>query len=197
MNARSSLVHALLLSACVVAAGVGAPEAQIARAPASKQRPVPYRAYRDAGGRFTIEHPVRDWRVLPAMGAALLSVAEKDFEATLSIEYQRLEIPLEPSSLTTHFGQIEVEAIQSRSPGLKDFEHQIVDAPGGRGALIRYLKAGIRGPEQVVQFSLPSQLDLYRITGTYRASMAAKYDPIIAHMIESFAVLRSPDAVKP
>jgi hypothetical protein len=147
---------------------------------------VTFITYKDAANRFTLEYPEKDWRVMPTPGSSLVILAQKEFEATVVVDYKRLDVPLAPSDVTSAFVDFETEAVKERQHSAKDVKAEIVDAPSGRGALIKYSVAGLRGAEQVMQFSVPKGQDLYRIIGSMRDPLVAKYEPIIMHVIQSF-----------
>jgi hypothetical protein len=145
-----------------------------------------FTSFKDASGRFTLDFPAKDWRTMPTPGASLAILAHKDFEATLVVDYKRLDVPLDPADVSPTFAEIETEAIKERQSAAKDFKAEIVDTPAGRGALIRYSNAGQKGPDRVIQFSIPIRQDLYRLIGSIRQPLLAKHEPTIMHMIQSF-----------
>src|ERR1700674_5402328 len=81
---RSGLRVALTLTLCVVARDHRA-AGQLGKIFGRKQE-VTYQTYRDSSGRFSLEYPNKDWRVVPGGGsAALVILARADGEATVSV----------------------------------------------------------------------------------------------------------------
>jgi hypothetical protein len=158
-------------------------------------RGVNYRMFRDAASRFEFEYPTKDWRVLPSAGSSLAIVARNDGEATLTIDYLRLTAPLGPEEIGT-MAEVEIQDLKEKHPNAKDFKSEIIDIKAGRGAMIRYSGVGVKGPEQVMQYSVPVGQDLFRVIAIVPEQLVAKYEGIVAHMIGSFKVPASPAAAQ-
>ena len=148
-------------------------------------RSVNYRTYKDPAGRFELEYPAKDWRLLPSAGASLALFSRNDGAAAVSIDYLRLTATLAPSQIGT-MAEVEIQDLKERHPQAKDFTSEITDAKAGRGAVIRYVSVGSRGPERVIQYSLPVGQDLYRVIGIVAESALAKYEPVLIHILGSF-----------
>jgi hypothetical protein len=181
---RSGLRIALTLTLCAVARdhmGAG----QLGKIFGRKQE-VTYQTYRDSSGRFSLEYPNKDWRVVPGGGsAALVILAREDGEATVVVEASMLVEALAPSEIQA-MAEIEVDNLKARLPAAKDAKYELVDTRSGRGAMIPYANIGAQGPERVVQYSIPVEKSLFRLIRTARVAAAAKHDAVLAHMIESF-----------
>ena len=52
--------------------------------------------------------------------------------------------------------------------------------------MIPYANVGAQGSERVVQYSIPVEKNLFRLTRTARIAAATKHDAVLTHMIESF-----------
>jgi len=148
-------------------------------------RGVSYRVFKDPAGRFEIEYPTRDWRQAPISGSTLVNFARTDGQAALSVESFRLADTLAPSEILT-MAEIEIQDLKDRQSGARNFTSEILDTKAGRGALIRYSRAGAKGPDLVMQYSIPVGLDLYRVIAVVPEALAARHEPVVGHMILSF-----------
>ena len=191
---RSGLGIALTLSLCAVA-GDHVAAGQIGKIFGRKQE-VTYQTYRDSSGRFSLEYPNKDWRVVPGGGsAALVILAREDGEATVVVEASMLVEALAPSEIQA-MAEIEVDNLKARLPAAKDAKYELVDTKLGAGAMIPYTNVGAQGPERVVQYSIPVDKNLFRLIRTARVNTAAKHDAVLTHMIESFKSPAEPAAPK-
>jgi len=200
MNRRASIGRrpglriALALSLCAVA-GAHLAAGQIGKIFGRKQEVV-YQTYRDPSGRFSLEYPNKDWRVVPGGGsAALVILAREDGEATVGVESMNLVEALTPSEIQA-MAENEVDNLKARVPTAKDAKYELVDTRSGRGAMIPYANVGAQGAERVVQYSIPVDKNLFRVIRTARVAAAAKHDAVLAHMIESFKSPAEPAAPK-
>jgi hypothetical protein len=156
---------------------------------------VKYATYKDPVGRFEIEYPAKDWRVLPSAGSTLAGFSGKD-NAALFIEAPfKMADALTPAELEA-LPEIELAALKKQQPGVKEFTSDMVDSRSGRGVLIRYSRA-TGETEAVRQYSIPVGKDLYRLNGVVPSRLLAKNEPIIVHMIQSFQVGAGPAATQP
>jgi hypothetical protein len=146
---------------------------------------VKYKAYRDPGGRFELEYPAKDWKVLPAGGSAVAILSRNDTAATVVIDLSRLTEPLAPAEVATN-AQIELEGLKEQQPNAKNFTSEMVDSKAGRASVIRYSRVGSNGPERVMRFSVGVGLDLYRLDAVVQEAAANKYEAILVHMLMSF-----------
>jgi hypothetical protein len=191
---RAGLRIALALSLCAVARDHMA-AGQIGKIFGKKQEVI-YQTYRDPSGRFSLEYPNKDWRVVPGGGsAALVILAREDGEATVGVESMNLVEALTPSEIQA-MAENEVDNLKARVPTAKDAKYELVDTRSGRGAMIPYANVGAQGAERVVQYSIPVDKNLFRVIRTARVAAAAKHDAVLAHMIESFKSPAEPAAPK-
>ena len=152
-----------------------------------RRGPVEFQPLKDPNGRFVLEYPKKDWRVIPGGGSVLFTLAHKENEAAVVIEYERLDPPLAPEDITETFSNvIEVDEIKKRQPGASQFRPGIVTGPEGRQAQIDYLRTGLEGQERVRLISMPRGADLYRIICSAKVVHYAKYEAIFSHIVESF-----------
>jgi hypothetical protein len=185
---RTGLRIALTLSLCAVARDQVTAGGQIGKIFGRKQE-VTYQTYRDSSGRFSLEYPNKDWRIVPVGGsAALVILARADGEATVSVEAAALVEALAPSEIQA-MAENEVDKLKERVPSAKDAKYELVDTRSGPGAMIPYAKTGAQGPERAMQYSIPIDKSLFRLVRTARVAAAGKHDAVLTHMIESF---RSP-----
>lgn len=142
--------------------------------------------YRDRLNRFTFEFPKKDWLTVPGGGSSLVTVTQKNTEATVVIEYQRMTLPLELEDITDLFGQLEQDVVKGRDPSAADVAVKMIADQGRRLAIVDYRRTGVKGPEVVRQFSIPVGQDLYRIICSTSAAGMQKYSGTFAHIAASF-----------
>ncbi len=156
---------------------------------------VSYTTYRDPSNRFEIEQPSKDWGLVPPGGSALAIISRNDRSASIVIDLAHLTEPLSQSEITTN-AQIEIDTLKEQQPNAKDFGSQPFDCKGGHGALIKYSRNGAKGAERVLRYLFAVDRDLYRLDGVVQDAQAAKFEPILMHMIESFKAPAGPAASK-
>jgi hypothetical protein len=142
-----------------------------------------YDTYKDPAGRFEIEFPQKDWRLLPSGGSSLAVFSRKDGPA-LFIDSTRLADRLTPAEVD-QLSDLEVSRLKSQQPKGKDFKAEMLEGKAGRGILIRYSRQDAE-PESVVQYTIPVGQELFRLNGVVPEKMMQKNEPIIMHMIQSF-----------
>jgi hypothetical protein len=190
--ARRSGRLVLTLTLCAVA-GDQIAAGQLGRIFGRKQD-VTYQTFRDSSGRFSLEYPSKDWRVVPGGGSgALVVLAREDGEAMVVVEASKLTEAFAPSEIQA-MAEIEVDNLKARVPTAKDAKYELVETKLGPGAMIPYANVGAQGPERVVQYSIPVDKNLFRLIRTARVAAAAKHDTILTHMIESFKAPAEPAA---
>jgi len=152
---------------------------------------VTYTTFRDLAGRFELEYPTKDWGSFPPGGSAIAILSRSDKTATLVIDRLRLSEPLAPNEIATN-AKVEVESLKEQQPNAKDFASELLDCKAGQGSLIRYSRAGARGIERVMHYSVGVDRDLYRLDAVVADASLAKFEPILRHMIQSFKVPAGP-----
>jgi len=153
-----------------------------------------YQTFKDPAGRFEIQYPKKDWKVLPSSGANLAVFSHKD-GPTLYLEHLRLDDPLTPEEIGA-IAEVEVSRLKDQQPKVKDFKSDTVESKAGRGVLIRYARVQTE-PESVMQYSiLVGQQDLYRLNGIVSDKLLAKYESIVRYMIQSFVAHPNPSPAK-
>jgi hypothetical protein len=152
---------------------------------------VAYQTYKDPSGRFTIEYPAKDWKIVPASGSALALFTQKDGDASVLIDYTRLPVALEPAEIGELFKDLEVQFLRERQPDAKDVNAVLDNANGGARVVLKFSRTGVHGVEEVLQYSIPRGSDLYRVVGTTRADRAEKNREILFYVANSFAVAAS------
>jgi hypothetical protein len=175
---RRSLIAAFLVLTAVVPAGAqlgifrkNSQETQTLRAP---------------DGRFALEYPNRDWQMLPGGGSVVATLAQRNGEASVVVDYTKMNQALAPSDINDLFAELEGEDLATRQPEAKGATPSVVNVGGRRVVVIQYSRAGLRGKEQVVQYTVPAGQDLYRLICSAQAPLFAKYEPVFIRMIESF-----------
>jgi hypothetical protein len=151
-----------------------------------------YQIFKDPAGRFEVEYPNKDWKLLPAGGSsmAVFSCSCKD-GPTLYVDHLKLVDRLTQGEIDAMPG-IELNRIKDLEPTGKDFKSEMLESKAGRGVLIRFS----RPTETVVQYSIPAGQDLFRLTGVLPQKQLSKFEPIVRHMIESFKAPADPSAAK-
>jgi hypothetical protein len=148
---------------------------------------VEYQALTAPGGRFTLEYPKKDWRVLPGGGAVALTLGHSKNEAAVVIEYMRLDPPLSPNDITAVFvDEIELVELKQRQPGATNFRTGLMTGAEGKQGQIDFERPGMKGTEHVRQFSLPRGNDLYRIVCSAPMELFPKYEAVFSHIVETF-----------
>jgi hypothetical protein len=183
----------LLLAACCLTAGARL-DAQKKFGIFGESKPS-YTTYRDPAGRFEIDQPTKDWALVPPGGSAIAILARKDQTATLVIDLARLTEPLGQDEIATN-AKIEVDSLKEQRADAKDFAVDMLDCKAGHGALIKYSRVGTHGAEKVLRYVIGVDRDLFRLDGVVQDSLAAKYEPMLRHMIESFRAPAGPAATK-
>jgi len=155
---------------------------------------VKYDSYRDPGGRFVIDLPVKDWKPLSSVGSSVAIFSQKD-GPVVSIDRTRLGGRLTPAEVEA-LAEIELSRVKEQQPGGKDFKSEMLDGKSGRGVLIRYSRVSSQ-PEAVVLYSVPAGQDLYRLNGVVPTKMLQKNEAVVMHMIQSFKVVADSAPTKP
>jgi hypothetical protein len=154
-----------------------------------------YNTYRDAAGRFEIEQPAKDWALVPAGGSSIAIISRNDHTATLSVDLITLTEPLAADEITTN-AQIEIDALKEQQPNAKDFTSELFECKGGKGALIKYSRVGATGAQKAIRYLIGVDRNLFRLDGVVQFASAAKFEPILMHMIQSFKAPAGPAATK-
>jgi hypothetical protein len=150
-----------------------------------------YQAYRDPGGKFVIEYPVKDWKVNPAKGSIAVSFTEKDNEAAVVVDHTKLKLALAKEEIDDVVMKLEVDALKEKDPTVRDINASVAKGPAGPRILIRYTRNGNAGREQVEQQSIATGDDLYRVSCSSLVKDQARYQPILTYIASSFSLLRS------
>ena len=137
-------------------------------------------------GKFALEYPSKDWQMLPGVGSVVATLAQRNSEASVVINYARMNQVLAPSEINDLFAELESEDLVFRQPEAKGAKPSIVNVGGRRVVVIQYSRAGLKGKEQVVQYTVPVGQDVYQLICSAQAALFAKYEPMFTHAIESF-----------
>jgi hypothetical protein len=145
-----------------------------------------YQGFKDPNGRFELEYPAKDWKLLPSGGSSLAVFARND-GPTLFVDHVRLVEALTPAEVAS-MPAVELSTLKEQQPKGRDFKSDTLDSKAGRGVLIRYSRdsAAGTGAETVLQYSIPVGLELFRLNGVMPDKQVAKYEPVIMYMIQSF-----------
>ena len=150
-----------LVTALVVAGALAAAHQQQAPArgawygPDAKGR---YQAYQDAGGRFVLEYPQRDWMLLGGDGNVLLVATQKSGEAWIILERARMNTSLAPDEVTDLFADLEMETVKQGQPRADGFEKRVFATDNRRFVAVQYSRPSLdqREGETVRQVLVPA-----------------------------------------
>ena len=142
--------------------------------------------FRAPDGKFALEYPGKDWQIVPGGGSVVATLAQKNSEASVVIDYTKMNQALTPSEINDLFAELEGEDLTARQPEAKGAKPSIVNVGGRRVVVIQYSRAGLKGQEKVVQYTVPAGQDVYRLICSAQSAQFAKYEPVFVHMIESF-----------
>jgi hypothetical protein len=151
-----------------------------------------YQTFKDSAGRFEIDYPSKDWRLLPGAESSLAVFAHND-GPTLFVDHVRLVDSLTPDEIEA-LPDLEVDRLKRREPQAK-LTSVMLDSKTGNGVLITYSRVGT-GPESVTQYTIAVGQDLYRLNGIVPERLLSKFEPIVKHMIQSFKAPANPPNAK-
>ena len=180
----------LLVLACLVqfeyARAQEAPDAWYGRQPKPKDIDRP----RDFPGVGSFELPT-NWQLAPDHAGTVFSIVEKKAGgALITLEYLRLQAPLDPE-LIAGAGERELKFVQALELSGKQFTSQVKKGAFGPFIVIQYNRPGLSGGEDhVVQYSMPVGTAMYRLICVAPAAALDKYRPVFAHVAASFAPVR-------
>ncbi len=146
---------------------------------------VEYTTFKDPGQQFTLDYP-KDWQAIGGAGDVVVSLAHKKNEAAIVVERFKMNTPLAPQDVTDLFAQIETDVLKERQPKATDVASKVVDQSGQRLIVLDYARVGVAGAERVRQYSFPAGQALYRLTCSAPTAQFVKYEPVFAHVSETF-----------
>jgi len=189
---RRAVIAALLIMSTVH--GVPLSAGQIPSWLGGGDKDTKYKTYKDPAGRFELDYPTKDWRLLPSAGSNLAVLSGKD-GPSLFIELTKLTDSLTPAEVEA-MPDLELSRVKDQQPKATDFKSEMLDSKSGRGVLIRYSRVAVV-PEVVVQYSIPVLKDLYRLNAVIPARIIAKQEAVVMHMIQSFMAAAGPPTTQP
>ena len=144
-------------------------------------------------GAFSIELP-RNWQLAPGHTGTLFSVVERtdrfQVAGLVTLEYHRLEIPLDPSLMGTVTERL-LSEVRARELNGKQFTGTVKTGPLGPFVFIQYLRPGIAGrDDHVVQYSFPVGTTMYKLICIAPAASVEKYRQLFAHVAASFTPVK-------
>jgi len=187
---RHAFAAAVLALLCLLPAGLAAGQFKWL----TGDKNTKYDSFKDPGGRFQIEYPTKDWKLLPAGGSSLAVFARND-GPTLYIDHVRLRDKLTQGEIDA-LPDVEINRLKDQQPNGKAFTSDLLESRAGRGVLVKYSRTST-APENVLQYSIPVGQDLFRISGIIPEKQMARYEPVVMHMIQSFQVGNGSPAAKP
>ena len=188
-SARVSLLVIASLMTFAYARAQGAPDPWYGRQANPKNIDPP----KTFPGMFSIELP-KNWQLAPGHTGTIFATVEKTgrFEpgALITVEYLRLQAPLEPA-LMVGASDRELKELQARELSGKGFTGEVKKGPLGQFITIRYSRPGLSGTDDhVVQYSFPIGTTMYRLICIAPTAAVEKYRPLFAHVAASFTPLR-------
>ena len=140
-------------------------------------------------GAFQIQLP-KNWHLAPGYTGTIFSIVEDTRKwqtgGLITLEYQRLLAPLEPSMMATA-GDRFLKDVQDRELSGKQFNVAVKNGSLGPVILIQYDRPGVSGTDDhVAQYSIPVGLVLYRLICVAPTASVEKYRPMFAHIAASF-----------
>jgi hypothetical protein len=137
-------------------------------------------------GRFSLDCPRRDWTVVPAAGAVAIVLAERRGDAAITVERSPLHQALEREEITGLFAELEADLVKQREPQSSGWRFDVIDAGARRLVVVEYDRPGVRGPDHVRQYSIPSGDTLYRLSCSAAQKDFGRFDAVFAHVAASF-----------
>ena len=137
-----------------------------------------------------MEYPAANWRILSVGGSLLVGFTQKDNEATVTVDYMRFKVSLAATEIDHTFTELELEILKERQPAIKDVKANLMTGHSGPRLVITYSRVGPQGPEQVVQHSIPSGDNLYRVVCAVRSDRVKNHQSTLTHIADSFKALR-------
>jgi hypothetical protein len=191
-------MHRLLIACLALASFVTAPPAQAPGPPApteyGRAAKLETQWFQGPTNRIRFEYPKKDWQVVPGGSSVIVTLAQKKGEAAVVVEQSRMNQALAPEDITDLFGQLEADLVKERQPGATDVQAKLVEAAGRRLVILTYGRKGVAGAERVRQYSIPTGIDLFRLTCSAGWAQFTKYEPVFAHLAASFAVTSGTDS---
>lgn len=174
--------------AMVVGAAAQAPPAALRGTWYGRDAKGSYTAYRDAGGRFSLEYPRRDWLLLTGNGAVLLVATHNRGEAWVILERVRMATSLAPDEVTDLFADLETENVKQHQPRANGFLKRVFDTDNRRFIALQYSRPGADPREQEIvrQYSFPVGQDLYRLVCAVQGRRFDRYEAMCAHVAATF-----------
>jgi hypothetical protein len=152
-----------------------------------------YVPFSDPRGFFAVEYP-KDWQIIAGAGDVLITFSQNRNEAAVIVERFKMNTVLAPDEITELFAEIEIEVLKERQPNVTNVASAVIDNAGAKLIVIDYERKGLRGPERVRQYSMPSGQSLFRLTCSTTAANFARYDPMFTHMSKTFTAGAPPAA---
>jgi hypothetical protein len=132
---------------------------------AQTQTPAPvlprgFKAFTDPAGRFSLFYP-NGWQLISGARDHLLTIAARDFKATVVLEQQQMLNPT--TEITDRTMALEVDSLRARQPNAQDVATSV--APNRPTVMVvDYSRLGLSGPERLRQYSVYEGTLLLRVT---------------------------------
>jgi hypothetical protein len=188
-SGRRALAGSVLSILCLLPAGVTAGQNPFKWMLGSDK--TNYQTFKDPAGRFELEYPTKDWRVLPASGGSTLAVFTRNDGPALFVDDVRLTDRLTQGELEA-MPESELERLKQLEPKSSDFHSEMLDTKAGRGVLIKFSRAG----ESVMQCAISVGQELYRLNAVVPQRLFSKYQQTMVHMLQSFKAPADPSTPK-
>jgi hypothetical protein len=144
-------------------------------------------------GVFRIELP-KNWQLAPGHTGTIFSVVEKtkkwETGGLISLEYQRLQIPLDPPMIAGAVTR-QLTEVQNRELSGKQFSGVAKSGSLGPFIFIQYDRPGVSaGDDHVAQYEMPVGTTMYRLICIAPKAQIESYRPMFAHVAASFTLMK-------
>jgi hypothetical protein len=150
-------------------------------------RAIEFQRYQDAARHLSLDYP-KGWQIVSGAGSVIVTFAQKKSEATVAIEYEALDEPLQNADITEVSMNLEVKRLKLQTPQAENFKPTIVDEKGGRRlVVVDFTRPAVTaGVDRAREYSFVSGKERYRMTCSAGKTLFDKYVPVFEHMVASF-----------
>lgn len=145
---------------------------------------------------FSVEFP-NGWELVRGYGIILVTATERMRGnvpgAAIVLEHNALVEPLGPQEIDTKLAELELEdVIKVREPGGQNFRSEAKEVNKRRFVFIQYSRPGFSGTDRVSVYVMPVGRVMYRLICIAPEKEVARYQPMCAHVANSFKPAANP-----
>jgi hypothetical protein len=145
---------------------------------------------------FSVEFP-NGWELVRGYGIILVTATERMRGnvpgAAIVVEHNALVEPLGPQEIDTKLAELELEdVIKVREPGGQNFRSEAKEVNKRRFVFIQYSRPGFSGTDRVSVYVMPVGRVMYRLICIAPEKEVARYQPMCAHVANSFKPAANP-----